>query len=116
MSTLALRLKQLRLEAGWTQKELAERLRIGRPTVAGYEVGKREPDSQMLGKMADLFGVSIDYLLGRTEVRGSIQTAATSRSDGYDKELPPAALKSIEEFKEFIRRKYGPKKDPETGK
>ena len=111
MSSFAERLRALRRENGWTQKELADRLRLKRPAVTLYETGRREPDYGTLQKIAEVLQVSVDYLLGRTEVRGLVETAATSRSDGYDKKLPPEALKSIEDFKEFIRRKYGPKKD-----
>jgi len=110
LKSFARRLKELRAARDTTQAELAAYLGVSRPTVAGYERNK-EPNQETLTKIAAFFGVTVDYLLGRTEVRGPVQTAATSRSDGYDKELPPEALKSIEDFKEFIRRKYGPKKD-----
>lgn len=61
------RLKQVRIEHNVSQKELAHVLGIGASSLSQYETGKREPDFQTLSKMADYFGVSVDYLLGREE-------------------------------------------------
>ncbi|MCX7710112.1 MAG: helix-turn-helix domain-containing protein [Clostridia bacterium] len=62
-------LKQLRDERGLSQKDIAEHLGITRQAVAFYELGKREPDYQILRRLADYFGVSIDYLLGRVHCK-----------------------------------------------
>ncbi|MCX7922183.1 MAG: helix-turn-helix domain-containing protein [Clostridia bacterium] len=62
-------LKQLREERHLSQKEIADYLGITRQAVASYELGKREPDYQILRKLADYFGVSIDYMLGRANCR-----------------------------------------------
>lgn len=62
---LAKRIKLLRKQKGLTQKQLADLLDISASTVAMYETGRREPDTQTLNKFAELFGVSVDYLLGR---------------------------------------------------
>lgn len=62
----ARRLKELREEKGLYQKTLSEKLSISRSTITSYESGKRNPDIFTLIKIADLFNVSIDYLLGRT--------------------------------------------------
>ncbi len=61
------RLHDLRIERGITQKELADRLNLGRSTVAGYEVKGKQPDNARLCQLADFFGVSVDYLLGHTD-------------------------------------------------
>ena len=58
-------LVKLRKQANLTQYELAERLSFSRGQVANYEQGKREPDYEILGIIADFFDVSIDELLGR---------------------------------------------------
>lgn len=55
-------LKKLRLGAGLTQIQMAEKLGISRSTVGMYEQGKREPDFELEEKIADLFNVSLDYL------------------------------------------------------
>lgn len=59
------RLKNLRTEKKWLQKDVAEKIGVGRTTYAMYEQGKREPDNATLQKIAELFEVSVDYLLGR---------------------------------------------------
>ncbi|KLE14786.1 cobalamin-dependent protein [Clostridium sp. C8] len=61
------RMKELRKNKGYTQKKLASLLNIGQTTVANYEQGTRVPDMEKLNKMADLFEVTLDYLLGRSE-------------------------------------------------
>jgi MerR family transcriptional regulator, light-induced transcriptional regulator len=60
-------IKELRKKKGYTQKELAQLLGIGQTTVANYEQGTRIPDAEKLQKMADLFEVTLDYLVGREE-------------------------------------------------
>jgi len=62
-------LKSLRDERNLSQKDIADYLGITRQAVAAYEVGKREPDYEVLQKLADFFNVSIDYLLGRVNCR-----------------------------------------------
>jgi len=62
-------LKQLREEKRLSQKDIADYLGITRQAVASYELAKREPDYEVLKKLADYFDVSIDYLLGRTNCR-----------------------------------------------
>ncbi|ADL50407.1 helix-turn-helix domain-containing protein [Clostridium cellulovorans] len=66
-NSLANRIKDLRKNNGYTQKELSSLLGIGQTTVANYEQGTRIPDTEKLNKMADLFEVTLDYLLGRNE-------------------------------------------------
>lgn len=59
--------KRLRISSKLTQAEMALKLGISKSTVSMYENGNREPDIETLEKIADLFNVDIDYLLGRTE-------------------------------------------------
>lgn len=61
------RLKELREKNGLLQKEVAEKLGVGRTTYCQYETGNREPDLATLIKLADLFDTSIDYIAGRTD-------------------------------------------------
>lgn len=61
------RLKELRKEHEWSQKLLADQLNVAQNTVSQWERGEREPDFEMLSKIAELFEVSTDYLLGRTD-------------------------------------------------
>lgn len=59
-------LKTLRKDQGWTQREVADRLGIHCTTYTKYETGASEPSFDMLEKLASLFDVSTDYLLGRS--------------------------------------------------
>lgn len=68
------RLRDLRAEKGLKQDEVAKKLGIGRTTYAMYEQGNREPDNKTLLEIANLFNVSIDYLLGRDVPRFANQT------------------------------------------
>jgi transcriptional regulator with XRE-family HTH domain len=58
-------LLRLRKIKQYTQQQMADRLKIGRVTYTNYEKGNRVPDNETLIKLADLFGVSTDLLLGR---------------------------------------------------
>jgi transcriptional regulator with XRE-family HTH domain len=60
-------LKKLREVKKLTQKNLSEMLGVGISTVSGWESGYRHPDVEILVKIADLFDVSVDSLLGRTD-------------------------------------------------
>ena len=59
----------LRKERGLTQEELADKLHISRSGYAHYESGERKPSVDVLIIIADFYGTSIDYLLGRTYIR-----------------------------------------------
>lgn len=56
-------LRKMRQKMNITQAALAKKLDVSSSTIGMYEQGRREPDSKMLMKMAELFGVSVDYLL-----------------------------------------------------
>lgn len=58
-------LKDLRLEKGLSQLELATHLGIDNSTIAKIELGQREPKLWVLCKYADYFGVTLDFLAGR---------------------------------------------------
>ncbi len=65
------RLKYLRNSKKLTQKELAEKLGLNNTsTISKYESGDATPSFEIIDKIADLFGVSVDYLMGRTDETG----------------------------------------------
>lgn len=66
------KLKELREEKGIQQKELAEILDVSKSTVSGWEVGRNEPNQEMLIKIAAYFNVTIDCLLGTTDEWGNV--------------------------------------------
>ncbi|MDE6730441.1 MAG: helix-turn-helix domain-containing protein [Oscillospiraceae bacterium] len=57
------RMSELRKKRGLTQKQVAAALGIGESSYCSYENASREPNYQMLIRIADFFGVSLDYLL-----------------------------------------------------
>ena len=59
-------LKELRASRGMSQAELAEKLGVRQQTVGKWESSVTVPRQPMLQKLADIFGVTTDYLLGRT--------------------------------------------------
>lgn len=63
---IGVRLRELREERGWTQRELDSRLGILQSKLSKYESGTHQPSLRTLVRMANLFGVSTDYLLTGT--------------------------------------------------
>ena len=62
------RLLEQRKLYGYTQRDMAKLLNITQPSYIRYENGPSEPSQENLIKIADLFDVSLDYLLGRTNL------------------------------------------------
>lgn len=61
------RLKELREDRGLRQTELADKLNLSRNTISSYETNTNEPSLDVLVSISDVFNVSLDYLLCRTE-------------------------------------------------
>lgn len=62
------RIAGLREERSWTQSHTAATLGISRAALSHYEKNRRKPDSETLSKFADMFQVTVDYLVGRTSI------------------------------------------------
>ena len=78
---LNIRIKELRVSHSLTQVELAEKLSVSKQAVSNWENNNIQPSIDMLLKIADYFGVSTDYLLGRNndcslDISGLSQEAA----------------------------------------
>ncbi|HBJ2623439.1 TPA: helix-turn-helix domain-containing protein [Clostridium botulinum] len=67
------RLKELRIEKNLLQKDLANFLNITTSAYGYYEQGKRIPDSDTVKKIADFFNVSLDYLIGNSDIKESAE-------------------------------------------
>jgi len=67
MSSLNERIKELRKSKNHTQKQLAEILNVRSEAIQTFEYGTRRPGLDNIITLADYFGVSVDYLLGRTD-------------------------------------------------
>lgn len=89
------RISDLRKERGLTQLDLAQKIGVTRSVISLYEIEKREPDTETLLKMADFFGVSTDYLLGRSDEK--------SDSSIHIKQHFSGAERAIRRIRELIR-------------
>jgi transcriptional regulator with XRE-family HTH domain len=95
-------LKTLRSEKGISQASLASLLGLSQQAIAKWETGNSEPDSDMLNKLASFFSVSVDYLLGRTNVRNS-----NNSTDEFPPEaqvLMRSVAKLTDKQKEIIKK------------
>lgn len=63
-----MRLKDLRLQHNLLQKDIAGMLNCSIPVYCRYEKGEREPPFETIQRLADFYGVTVDYLMGRDEV------------------------------------------------
>ena len=64
---MTLKIKEARKLAGITQKELAKQIGVSAGTLSDYESGNHEPKSDVLCSIADICGVTIDFLVGRAK-------------------------------------------------
>lgn len=76
-------LTRLRKEKDVGQKEVATYLKVSIATVSNYENDVHSPDYVMLSRLADYYGVTTDYLLGRTAYRGDPKILNRRISDEY---------------------------------
>lgn len=74
------RLKELRVQAGMTQLQLAQRMGVTKSVVSFYELQERTPSPDILVKLSGIFKVSTDYLLG-LDPRETIDISGPSRED-----------------------------------
>ena len=82
------RIKDLREDRDMRQSDLAAAATgIDQRTISNYETGKTSPDAYALIKLADFFDVSIDYLVGRTELDISSEEKREQIIDRMIKEL-----------------------------
>lgn len=95
MASFGERLKGLREESKMFQKELAHHLNVSVSTINKYEYNQRTPSPDVIIKLADLFSVSTDYLLGRSDLKNP-------ELYGFCDE----AKKEVEIFIEFIKQKH----------
>ena len=74
------RLKALRTQAGMTQLQLAQRIGVTKSVVSYYELQERTPSPEVLRKLAGIFKVSTDYLLG-LDTRETLDISGLSPED-----------------------------------
>lgn len=97
------RLKSLRNEKGVLQKSVAEYLKISTNAYGFYEQGERIPNVETLNKLSDYYNISIDYILGKSNIKESAEdiindnslTLALHNDNSIDSELPEEAKKKL---------------------
>ena len=109
MPSFGERLRELRIEKNLTQEELANNFGLHKTRISQYELNKRQADDEMKKKFAKYFNVSLDWLMGLTDIRNytddpNITIALHSDTD-YD-DLPDEAIKEIHGFIDYIKQKY----------
>lgn len=78
--SFAMRLKKLREQKKLNQTELANLLEVSNGSISKWERGDRQPDYETLERIADIFNVTIDYLLGRSDVKYKLDDSQMSFS------------------------------------
>lgn len=95
------RLKELRDQKGLYQKDIASYLNVAVSTYSYWENGTYEPDQTALSKLADFFGVTTDYLLGRSNSTTAVQDRPVSDlAENFIREY--GELFSEKEFQSYV--------------
>ena len=110
------RLKELREKFGYSQASFAEAFGTKQSTVGNWESGAREPKFDTMQRLADFFGVSVDYLLGRDDTKvvedhdplDDIKFALFGDAD-----IDDDVLEDVRKFARFIAAEKAKKKDEE---
>ncbi|MFS1663443.1 helix-turn-helix domain-containing protein [Streptococcus sp. zg-JUN1979] len=105
------RLKELRLEARLTQKEIANQIKVGQNSYSNWENGKRIPIFPTVEKLASLFNVSPDYLLGKTDIKENLSEELSEKQ--VDK-VKDNILQTLSKHSHYLYQTYGFSKDLES--
>lgn len=105
MTAFSERLISLREARGWSKTYVANHLGLkNMQTYANYEYGRREPDLETTTKLAKLFNVSTDYLLGRASKEDDLKTADLADDDTiFTFEGKPIPEQDLEYMKRLLR-------------
>jgi len=117
VSVLGDRLRGLRQERGLTLKEVAEIFGTAISTQSAYESGTTRPTPDQLAAYADFYGVSTDYLLGRTDIRrpATIDDPDVQFWLRHAGDLTPEQRQRLREYIEFLKfehRRKGKRVNP----
>lgn len=111
-----IRLKELRESKGLSQYAFAAEFNISQSTVGNWEAGTRTPDSKTLSSLADYFGVSVDYILGRTD-KAEKPKSTHDTSDmkvalfGGDGEVTDEMWEEVINFVDYVKAKHKDKRN-----
>lgn len=98
------RIKMLRKEKNLLQEDLGKVLGISGRAIGNYETEKRGLDTEIASKLADFFGVSIDYLMCKTDIRNPKDLDTDKINIGLSiKDYVPPTKEQQEKIEEFAR-------------
>ena len=106
------RIKSLREEYGMTQQELADKIDGAKSTIAMYEKGDRKPSMEVLIKLSEIFDCSIDYLLGKSDIRNpeEIKNIQHANAGGLDTNgLDDEDMLELQRQIDYIKKMKGKK-------
>lgn len=75
---LPLRLKYYREKFGYKQEDISKEIKINRSTYANWERGHRQPNLNQFAQIADIYNITLDDLLGRTDIKEKHNNANTT--------------------------------------
>lgn len=93
------RVRELRESKGWTQLELADKLRINNSVLSRIEANKRAVEDSLVARFADLFEVEADYLLGRKAVGGRAFYGGAHQYTEEEQRVADAAVEAYRRMK-----------------
>lgn len=105
-------LKKIRQENEMTQEELAKKINTSRSNIANYENDKNMPSIEILNKLSEIFNCSIDYLLGKSDVRNpdELKKVPFANAGGLDTTgLDEDDLKELQKQVDYIKKLKGKK-------
>lgn len=102
------RLKFLRNEKGESLEKIAKQLNVTIQTISNYENEKRDMTPDTIIKLAEYFGVSTDYLLGKSDIRNPEEQIKKEFEYAYHKDMEGLTEEEIADALRFYKRvKYG---------
>lgn len=107
------RIKQLREENNWTQLELSKKMNCAMSSIAMYESETRKPSMEVLLKLSEIFDCSIDYILGKSDIRNpeEIRNIKHANAGGVDiTGLDEEDLKELQAQADYMKWKKQNKK------
>ncbi len=99
---LAVRLKQLRLDKQLRQEQVARLVGVSKGAISAYETDIRQPSYEVLIRLANLYRVSVDYLLGRTDDRTLDISGLTAHEVAMITELVASMSAKNQKMGEYI--------------
>ena len=101
---LGKRLRGARQAAGLTQEAVSEAIGVHAPVISSWERGHSEPLAGKIPVLADLYGVTADWILGRESAAQTVMEEAELALRGAATELTEEEMQSVADFIQFVRR------------